>query len=101
LNSAGTIHHIAFRNADSESQEAWLATLLRNGVHATPVQERNYFRSIYFREPGGVLFEFATDGPGFLIDETYETLGQNLMLPPQVEDLREQLNEVLQEIDLS
>ena len=48
-----------------------------------------------------MLFEFATDGPGFLIDETYETLGQNLMLPPQVEDLREQLNEVLQEIDLS
>lgn len=99
-NSAGTIHHIAFRNADDATQESWLMKLHRGGVNATPVQERNYFRSIYFREPGGVLFEFATDGPGFLIDEPYETLGENLMLPPQYENRRERLSGILQELSI-
>lgn len=99
-NSAGTIHHIAFRNTDDASQESWLMKLHRGGVNATPVQERNYFRSIYFREPGGVLFEFATDGPGFLIDEPFETLGEHLMLPPQYENRRERLNGILQELNL-
>ena len=72
---AGSVHHIAFRNTDDADQLAWhkkLSTLVR----PTPVQERDYFRSVYFREPGGVLFEIATDIPGFLIDEVPERLGE-------------------------
>ena len=77
---AGSVHHIAFRNTDDANQQAWhdrLASL----VNVTPVQERTYFRSIYFHEPGGVLFEMATDTPGFLIDEPIESLGEALRIP--------------------
>ncbi len=84
---AGSVHHIAFRNTDDADQLAWhdkLAPLA--GV--TPVQERTYFRSIYFREPGGVLFEMATDGPGFLIDEAPESLGEALRIPEWYETQR-------------
>ncbi|MGI4827158.1 MAG: ring-cleaving dioxygenase [Janthinobacterium lividum] len=84
---AGSVHHIAFRNTDDVDQLAWhdkLAPL----VGVTPVQERTYFRSIYFREPGGVLFEMATDTPGFLIDEQPESLGEALRIPEWYEPQR-------------
>ncbi len=84
---AGTVHHIAFRNTDDADQLAWL-NKLGPLVRPTPVQERTYFRSIYFREPGGVLFEMATDTPGFLIDEDPESLGEALRIPEWYEPQR-------------
>jgi glyoxalase family protein len=84
---AGTVHHIAFRNADDAAQAEWRQTLSRY-LSVTPVQDRTYFHSIYFREPGGVLFEMATDNPGFLIDEPIETLGEGLRIPSWYEPMR-------------
>ena len=77
---AGTVHHIAFRASDDSAQVDWQQELGRH-VSVTPVQDRTYFHSIYFREPGGVLFEIATDAPGFLIDESVESLGEALRIP--------------------
>ncbi len=77
---AGTVHHIAFRSADYEDQKAWLAVISQH-LGVSPVMERDYFRSIYFREPGGVLFELATDIPGFAVDEPLESLGEELRVP--------------------
>jgi glyoxalase family protein len=91
----GIIHHIAWRAADDEAQERWRLALLAAGLNVTPVQDRQYFHSIYFREPGGVLFEIATDNPGFLIDEPYETLGTELKLPPWLEPHRGQIEQTL------
>lgn len=88
---AGTIHHIAFRAETPEIQEDWMARLAKVGHRTTPVIDRNYFNAIYFREPGGVLFEIATDPPGFAIDEAADKLGQRLMLPPQYEKMRDQI----------
>jgi len=85
---AGAIHHVAFRVADERVQLDWRQRLIESGVHVSPVKDRLYFHSIYFREPGGVLFEIATDGPGFLIDEPVETLGSKLCLPPWLEPTR-------------
>ncbi len=85
---AGSVHHIAWRTASDEQQLAWQRLLSSWGLRVTPVQERQYFRSIYFREPGGVLFEIATDQPGFAIDEPLEQLGTRLMLPPWFEGQR-------------
>ena len=99
--SAGTIHHVAFRNATETIQKEWLKTLLEKGFHASPVMDREYFESIYFREPGGVLFEFATDGPGFLINEPIETLGTELRLPPQYESKKTQLEAILPKLNLN
>ncbi|MEM9997895.1 MAG: ring-cleaving dioxygenase [Bacteroidota bacterium] len=87
----GTTHHIAFRTPDDETQATVREQLMSLGLGVTTVQDRNYFRSIYFREPSGVLFEVATDPPGFLIDEDLETLGSALKLPPQYEPRRAQL----------
>ena len=81
----GTVHHIAFRIATDDEQQALLRELERGGHHASPVMDRNYFHSIYFREAGGVLFEVATDPPGFTVDETVEELGHKLLLPPWLE----------------
>jgi len=81
---AGTVHHIAFRSADYEDQKQWLATI-RQSMSSSPVMERDYFRSIYFREPGGVLFELATDIPGFTIDEPVDSLGEQLCVPDWLE----------------
>lgn len=78
----GAVHHVAFRAGDSASQEATRAEALSAGLDATPVLDRMYFTSVYFREPGGVLFESATDSPGFTVDETLEDLGSSLKLPP-------------------
>jgi glyoxalase family protein len=85
----GTVHHVAFRTPDAETQAAWRERLVEAGLHVTYVKDRQYFESIYFREPGGVLFEIATDGPGFLRDEPVATLGSELGLPPWLEDDRD------------
>ena len=84
---AGTVHHIAFRNTDDAAQAEWRKTLSRY-LSVTPVQDRTYFHSIYFREPGGVLFEMATDTPGFLMDEPVESLGEALRIPRWYEPMR-------------
>lgn len=84
--SSGMAHHVAFRVADEAQQLAWRAKLVDAGLRVTRVIDRRYFRSIYFREPGGVLFEIATDGPGFFVDET--ELGSSLQLPPWLESQR-------------
>lgn len=92
---AGTIHHVAFRARTQDEQNDWRETLASAGHPTTPVIDRQYFNAIYFREPGGVLFEIATDPPGFAVDEAPETLGQGLKLPPQHEHLRAQLQRIL------
>ena len=84
-NGAGTIHHVAFRVADDAAQLASRAQIENDGLSVSPVIDRAYFKSIYYREPGGVLFEIATDQPGFAIDEPVETLGTKLSLPPHLE----------------
>jgi glyoxalase family protein len=91
----GTVHHVAFRVPDEETQLAMRAEISALGYSITPVLDRNYFRSIYFREPGGVLFEIATDPPGFAVDEEPEHLGEGLKLPPWLETRRDRLEEVL------
>lgn len=91
----GTVHHIAFRVANDAEQRDWRAELARQHYNVTPVIDRQYFHSIYYREPGGVLFEIATDPPGFAIDEPREHLGERLMLPPRYERARETLERVL------
>ncbi len=87
----GTVHHVAWRALDEAHQRAWRDALLAAGGKVTPVIDRKYFRSIYFREPGGTLFEIATDPPGFTVDEKPEALGQELRLPPQYEARRDRL----------
>src|SRR5215218_1959856 len=92
----GSVHHIAFRAADDEAQFAMMRKLSENhGIRTTDQKDRNYFRSLYFREPGGVLFEIATDIPGFAIDEPVASLGQSLKLPPQYEQRRNAIEAVL------
>ena len=91
---AGTVHHVAWASPTDEHQ-AWRERVLEAGAAPTPVIDRFYFRSIYFREPSGVLFEIATIGPGFTVDEPLEHLGEKLSLPPAFEYLREQVEPVL------
>jgi catechol 2,3-dioxygenase-like lactoylglutathione lyase family enzyme len=91
----GTIHHMAFRAASDEEQLAKRAEIESRGFAITPVIDRQYFHSVYFREPGGVLFEIATDGPGFAIDESVLELGNHLKLPPMYEPNRERIERVL------
>jgi glyoxalase family protein len=90
LQGAGTVHHIAWCDHDDE-HAAWRERLIGAGEHPTPIIDRQYFLSIYFREPGGVLFELATPSPGFAIDEDPAHLGEQLRLPPQYETLRDRL----------
>ncbi len=94
---AGSVHHIAFRVKDDESQLEWQKVLSRQ-LGVTPVQDRTYFHSIYFREPGGVLFELATDPPGFALDEPLESLGQTLRLPAWLESHRREIERYLPKI---
>ena len=94
LDGAGTVHHIAWASRD-EDHLAWRARVGEAGMHVTTVQDRDYFRSIYFREPRGILFEIATLSPGFAIDEDPDHLGEELRLPAQHEHLRGQLERVL------
>ena len=91
---AGTVHHVAWASR-MEDHDAWRRRVGENGSRPTPVIDRYYFRSIYFREPSGVLFEIATIGPGFTTDEPLERLGERLALPPKLEHLRERLERVL------
>ena len=97
---AGTVHHIAFRTPDDASQRACREQLVELGFNVSPVMDRTYFHSIYFREPGGILFEIATDPPGFTADETVEELGNKLRLPAWMEEARAQIEEVLPPIVL-
>jgi glyoxalase family protein len=99
LIGAGTTHHVAWRAATDEEEQAWLARLDDLGLRPTTVQDRKYFRSVYFRMPDGVLIEIATDGPGFLVDEPAETLGQALSLPPWLEEQRGTLERELTPIE--
>jgi glyoxalase family protein len=92
---AGTIHHVAFRARDDAEQRDWQERLRTAGLDVTPVIDRQYFNTIYFREPGGVLFEIATDPPGFTVDEPVETLGLALKLPPAYEPQRARIERVL------
>jgi glyoxalase family protein len=94
VGGAGTVHHIAW-SSPLEEQEAWRGRVAAAGMQPTPVIDRFYFRSVYFREPSGVLFEIATLGPGFSADEDPEHLGERLSLPPAYEHLREQIEPVL------
>jgi glyoxalase family protein len=91
---AGTVHHVAWASP-KDDEEAWQRRVAESGAHPTPIIDRFYFRSVYFREPSGVLFEIATIGPGFTADEPLETLGEKLSLPPDYEHLRDRLEGVL------
>jgi glyoxalase family protein len=94
----GGVHHVAFRTPDDEEHAAWRERIRVAGLGVTPQIDRYYFRSIYFREPGGVLFEIATDGPGFTSDEDAAHLGERLSLPPFLEPHREEIEAGLQPI---
>lgn len=95
LVAAGTVHHVAWRAPDDDAQAAWREDIAGQGVQVTPIIDRNYFHSIYFREPGGVLLEVATDPPGFTIDEPLLELGRRLRLPPWLEPRREEIEAAL------
>jgi glyoxalase family protein len=97
----GSVHHLAWRVADEAHQLEVRAEVERAGAHATEVIDRFWFKSVYFKEPGGVLFEIATDGPGFAIDEASAHLGESLVLPPFLEAQRSQIEHVLPPIKLS
>jgi glyoxalase family protein len=94
IGGAGTVHHVAW-SSPMDEHEAWRERAAEAGVRPTPIIDRFYFKSIYFREPSGVLFEIATLGPGFTADEPLESLGERLSLPPDYEPLRDRLEEVL------
>jgi glyoxalase family protein len=98
--AVGTVHHVAWRTATDEEQVRWRSTLSELEYDVTPVIDRQYFHSIYFREPGGVLFEIATDPPGFATDETVEHLGTSLKLPSWLEKARPELERLLPRIKL-
>ncbi|QHN04685.1 ring-cleaving dioxygenase [Granulicella sp. WH15] len=97
---AGSVHHIAFRATDDAAQLVWREEMKAMSLDVTPVLDRTYFHSIYFREPGGVLFEIATDPPGFTFDESIESLGEALKLPPWLEPKRSVIEKILPEITL-
>ncbi len=96
----GGVHHVAFRTPYDQEQLAWRERIDRSGLHITEVIDRFYFKSIYFRVPGGMLFEIATDGPGFGSDEELEHLGERLALPPFLEPYRDQIESKLHPIEL-
>lgn len=87
----GTAHHVAFRFADEADLESWRALLVEDGLDPSRIKDRRYFRSVYVREPGGILFELATDGPGLTVDESVGSLGEQLQLPPWLEADREMI----------
>ena len=87
----GAVHHVAWRVEDETEELAVRAAVKREGMNPTPPIDRFWFRSVYFREPGGVLFELATDGPGFERDESVDRLGEDLILPPWLEPRREEI----------
>ena len=97
---AGVVHHVAFRTPDDSQQAAWRNDLGALGRNVSPIMDRCYFHSIYFREPGGVLFEIATDTPGFTLDQPAEQLGTKLMLPPWFESQRSAIERILPPVKL-
>jgi len=97
---AGTVHHVAWASLDEE-QPAWRERVIEAGANPTPVIDRYWFRSVYFREPSGVLFEIATMGPGFAVDEDPAHLGERLILPPRFEHLRDRLEGALTPIHMA
>jgi glyoxalase family protein len=101
LQAGGTVHHVAFRAPDRATQAAWRRQLATAGLHVTEILDRQYFTSIYFREPGGVLFEIATDTPGFTVDEPLLTLGRALKLPPWLEPDRGQIERALPRLEVA
>ena len=96
---AGGVHHVAFRTPNAEEQNAWHAKIVGAGLHASDLIDRYYFRSLYFREPGGILFEIATDGPGFATDEDAAHLGEKLALPPFLEPHRREIEAGLKPLE--
>ncbi|MBN9381111.1 MAG: ring-cleaving dioxygenase [Chitinophagaceae bacterium] len=100
LSGSGTVHHIAFATPTRETQDQARSRLIQRQLNPTPVLDRNYFTSIYFREPGGVLFEIATAGPGFQVDEPEDQLGQSLKLPAQFEKDRASIEKALPPITI-
>jgi glyoxalase family protein len=96
----GTVHHVAWRTRDEAEQLEWCELLTGAGLHVTEVRDRSYFKSIYFREPGGILFEIATDPPGFTLDEPLDALATGVRLPPWYEDRRAEIEPGLQTIHL-
>ena len=100
LVAAGTVHHVAWRAPDEATQKTWREELVDRGVNVTSILDRQYFRSIYFREPGGTLLEVATDEPGFAIDEPLLELGRALKLPPWLEPRREEIRHMLPKLNL-
>lgn len=100
LMGAGTVHHIAWRAKDSEEHMSWRNLLLEHGYYPTEIQDRNYFKALYFHEEGGILFEIATDPPGFTVDEPVQELGSRLMLPSWLETKRGELEEILPNVEI-
>ncbi|MGV2963327.1 ring-cleaving dioxygenase [Paenibacillus sp. AGC30] len=100
MGGAGTVHHIAWRAKDDEEHAQWSEAVRDYGYQPTPVRDRQYFNAIYFREAGGILFEIATDPPGFAKDEPADSLGQKLMLPEWFEKYRPQIEDNLQPIEV-
>ena len=99
IQGGGGVHHVAFRVDDEKELQAWHEVLNKVGLPNSGLVERFYFRSLYFREPNGILFEFATDGPGFATDEPLESLGETLSLPPFLEDQREEIEARIKPLD--
>ena len=97
---AGIVHHVAFRTPADAQQLEWRKRIVGAGLNVSPVMDRNYFHSIYYREPGGVLFEIATDGPGMTVDEPADRLGARLMLPPQYEPHRKSIERAVTPVRL-
>ncbi|WP_096186423.1 ring-cleaving dioxygenase [Evansella halocellulosilytica] len=99
LMGAGTVHHIAWRAKDEEDLRRWRSLLQHKGYNPTEILDRNYFKALYFHEEGGILFEIATDPPGFTVDEPLNNLGEKLMLPSWLESKRNELEESLPQIE--
>jgi glyoxalase family protein len=97
---AGVVHHVAFRTGDDTQQAAWRKEIAGRGFNVSPVMDRTYFHSIYYREPGGVLFEIATENPGFTVDQPADQLGARLMLPSWLEPHRAQIERAVPPIKL-
>jgi glyoxalase family protein len=100
LMGAGTVHHIAWRAKDEEDLLGWRSLLQDKGYYPTEIRDRNYFKAVYFHEGGGILFEIATDPPGFSVDEPVAELGNKLMLPSWLESKREELEETLLPVEV-
>ncbi|EMA6343531.1 ring-cleaving dioxygenase [Bacillus cytotoxicus] len=100
LMGAGTVHHIAWRARDEEEHQQWWSMLKEKGYYPTEILDRNYFKALYFHEEGGILFEIATDPPGFTVDESIDALGEKLMLPSWLEEKRDELKELLPPIEV-